>query len=174
MLLTLIESGGGGGFNPLGPSMAATFFWTVVIFLLCLIPVWKLVMGPTTRALIERDREASEAVKLAERAGEEAEKARAEVEIKLGEAQTEAAALLSGARERAEKREREIVEAAKGEAQALVENARVQIKAEQDKAISAIRTEVVDLSLAAAGQVLAKKVDSDDDRRLAEQLIKTN
>ena len=167
----LLAAEGQGGFNPLGPSAFANYFWTLVIFLACIGFVWKIVMGPVTRALVDRDREASEAVKLAERASADAEKARAEVEVKLGVAQAEAAQLLAQARERAEKREREIVDAAKGEAQAMVETARQAILAEQAKAVAAIRKEVVDLSLSAASQVISRRVDSDDDRRLAEQLV---
>jgi F-type H+-transporting ATPase subunit b len=170
MLLLLIESSEG-GFNPIGQSAAANMLWTWVIFILSLPFIWKIVMGPVTKALVARDQEASEAVKLAEKASEDAEKARAEVEVKLGEAQAEAAQVMAQARERAETREREIVEAAKSEATAMVESARTQIQAEQDKAISAIRGEVVELSINAASQVLSRRVDSDDDRRLVTELV---
>ena len=113
MLMLLAE---GDGFQPLNNTFASNMFWTWVIFLGSLPFIWKIVMGPVTTALLERDREASESVKLAEKASEEAEKARAEVEVKLGEAQAEAAKVMAQARERAETREREIVEAAKAEA----------------------------------------------------------
>ena len=169
MLLVLLESAE--GFNPIGESAAANMLWTWVIFILSLPFIWKIVMGPITKALVARDAEASEAVKLAERASEDAEKARAEVEVKLGEAQAEAAQVMAQARERAEAREREIVEAAKSEATAMIETARANIQAEQDKAISAIRSEVVELSINAASQVLSRRVDSDDDRRLVTELV---
>ena len=97
--------------------------------------------------------------------------ARAEVVVKLGEAQAEAAKVMAQARERAETREREIVEAAKAEAMAMVDTARKNIESEQDKAIAAIRSEVVELSLNAASKVLSRRVDSDDDRRLVSELV---
>ena len=99
--------------------------------------------------------------------------ARAEVEVKLGEARADAAQLLSEARERAETREREIVEAAKSDAQNMVESARVAIRSEQEKALAAIRSEVVEISLEAASQVLGRNVGSDDDRRLVSELVGT-
>jgi len=75
MLLVLLTSAeGGGGFNPLGMSAPANAFWTWVIFLACLPFIWKIVMGPVTKALVERDAEASEAVKLAEKASGDAER----------------------------------------------------------------------------------------------------
>ena len=172
MLFLLISSAeGGGGFNPLGMSAPANALWTWVIFIACLPFIWKIVMGPVTKALVERDLEASEAVKLAEKASGDAERARAEVEVKLGEAQAEAAQVMAQARERAETREREIVEAAKSEATAMIATARTNIQAEQDKAIAAIRGEVVELSLNAASRVLSRRVDSDDDRRLVTELV---
>ena len=53
----------------------------------------------------------------------------------------------------------------------MVETARKAIRAEQDKAISAIRNEVVDLAMNAAGRVLERNVDQADDRRLVSELV---
>jgi F-type H+-transporting ATPase subunit b len=78
---------------------------------------------------------------------------------------------MAQARERAESREHEIVEAAKQEAAGLVEGARKAIRAEQDKAISQIRNEVVELSLEAASRVLEREARSEDDRRIVSELI---
>jgi F-type H+-transporting ATPase subunit b len=161
----------GGGFNPLDLAQGGGLFWTVVIFVVALPFIWKLVMGPITRGLAERDEAASRAIKAAEEAKSGAEKARAEVEAQLAQARTQAGQLLDEARVRGETREREIIDTAKKESQALLERARTEIRAEQDRAISTIRKQVVDLSLAAAGQVLRRKVDAADDRRLAEELL---
>jgi F-type H+-transporting ATPase subunit b len=169
--LTFLAVAEGGSFNPFDPSGIGGLLWTWIIFLGALIPVWKLVMGPVTRALTERDARASEAIETAKRASEEAEAARAEVEVKLGEARAEAAALLSEARERAGVREKEIIDEAQGKSREMVEAARRAIQAEQDKAIAAIREEVVDLSLAGASAVLERNVGSDDDRRLVAGLV---
>jgi len=169
-LLTLAAAEGG-GFNPLDLSAGGNTLWTWVIFLVALPFMWKIVMGPVVAALHDRDDRANEAIVQAEKASAEAEAARAEVEVKLGEARAEAAKLLSEARERAEAREREIVEAAKVEAATLVESAREAIRAEQDKALATIRTEVVQLSLDAAGRVLKRSVDSEDNRRMVADLV---
>jgi F-type H+-transporting ATPase subunit b len=161
----------GGGLNPFDPSGIGGMLWTWVIFGLALIPMWKLVMGPITRALNSRDDLAAKAIADAEKASQDAERARAEVEVKLGEARAEASKLLGEARSRAEVREREIVEAAGQEARGLVESARRTIEAEREKAIEAIRAEVVDLSLAAAGVVIKRNVGTEDDRRLVAEMV---
>lgn len=171
--LAVLPLAASGGFNPLDPSGGGLALWTWIIFLIALPPIWKVVMGPITRALEERDERAAQAIEAAERASREAEKARAEVEVKLGEAQAQAAKLLTEARERAEEREREMVEQARREAQAMIDRARADIEAEREKALLAIRDEVVDLSLEAASRVLRKRVDSAEDRRLVEELVST-
>jgi F-type H+-transporting ATPase subunit b len=171
MLNLLLIAPSGGGFDPLDVSGAGGLIWTLVIFFVALPFMWKVVMGPVTKALAERDAKANEAIVLAQRASEEAQKARAEVESKLAEARTEAAKTMADARTRAESREREIVGAAQQQAQLLLDGAQKAIRSEQEKAIAAIRKEVVDLSLSAATKVLRQRVNSDDDRRLASEAV---
>ena len=171
MNFLLFLNPGEGGFNPLDMEAGGNALWTWLIFLCSLPLAWKVVLGPITRALEERDERATEAIDAAEKASQEAQEARAEVEIKLGEAQASAAELMSQARERAEGREREIIDTARKEAEAMIERARTDIDAEKEKALLAIRDEVVDLALGAAGQVLGRKVDSDDDRRMAADVV---
>jgi len=169
--IALLVSESGGGFNPLSLNDGGGLFWTVVIFLVALVPIWKMVMGPITRAMEERDDKLASAIVSAEKASREAESAKNEVVGRLREAELEAAKLLDAARGRAETVERQLKDQAAKEAAAMLERAKSEIRGEQDRAISAIRREVVDLSLHAAGQVLHRKVDAQDDRRLVEELV---
>ncbi len=171
MYATIVLPLASGDFDPLDVGGLGGFVWTLLIFVLALPFMWKVVFAPITAALYERDEKASEAITAAERASAEAEKARAQVEVALGEAQTEAASLMSQARERAEVRERDIVDSAKREAGAMIESARTAIQAEQEKALSAIRSEVVDLSLHAASKVIGRNVGGEDDRKLVSELV---
>lgn len=161
----------GGGFNPLDLSGIGGTFWTLVIFGIALVPIWKLVMGPITRALEERDEKAAAGLAAAQKASEEAQSARAAVEAQLRQAQLEAAKIVDAARGRAEVVERELKETAGREAQALLTRAKSEIQAEQAKALSAIRTQVVEVSMQAAGKVLGRSVNSADDRRIVEELV---
>jgi len=171
LALVLAPAAEGGGFDPLALSGFSNLVWTLVIFLLALFPIWKVVMGPVTRALEDRDERSTRAIAQAEQAAAQAQKAQAEVEVKRGEALAEASKLMAEARERAESREHEIVEAAKAEAAGMVESARRAIQAEQDKALSAIRNEVVDLSIQAASKVLERNVGGEDDRRMVGEIV---
>lgn len=161
----------GGGFNPLDLNASGGLFWTVVIFLVSLPFIWKMVMGPITKALEARDEQAASAIAAAEKASREAADANAAVQSKLREAQLEAGKLVDAARARAEVVERQLKDDAQKAATAMVERAKAEIKNEEAKALSAIRREVVDVSMNAAGQVLKRKVDGADDRRLVEELV---
>lgn len=160
-----------GGFNPLDLSQGGGLFWTIVIFAVALLPIWKMVMGPITRALEARDEKAASAIASAEKASRDAESARQAVEAKLREAQVEAAKLVEAARARAETVERQLKDDAAKQAASMLERAKLEIRNEQEKALSAIRREVVDVTIQAAGQVLKRKVDAADDRRLVEELV---
>lgn len=161
----------GGGFNPLDFTQLGIMIWTWIIFLAALPFIWKVVMGPISRSMLARDERAESAIAAAEAAKSEAEKARAAVEESLAEARLESARTVEAARVRAEAREREILGEAKAASEKLLEQARAEIRSEQAKAVAQIRAQVVEISIAAAGKVLERKVDAADDRRLVEQLV---
>jgi len=169
--LASLSGGEGGGFNPIDLAAGGNLFWTLAIFLVSVPLIWKVVMGPVTLALEERDAKTERAIAAAEQASKDAAEARAKLEATLTEAQAQAAQAMAQARARAEARGQEIVDSAKAEAAQLVDGARKAIRAEQDKAISAIRNEVVDLTMNAASKVLERRVTSEDDRRLVAELV---
>jgi F-type H+-transporting ATPase subunit b len=171
LILALFAPAEEGSFNPLDLAQGGGFFWTLVIFAVALVPIWKLVMGPITKGLLARDERATAALAAAAQASKDAENARIAVEQKLSSAQMEAGKLVDAARSRAEAVERSLKDDASKQAAALLDRARTEIRGEQEKAIAAIRREVVDVSMQAAGAVLQRKVDGTDDRRLVEELV---
>lgn len=160
-----------GDFNPLAPETFGQALWTLIIFGLSLPFIWKMVLGPIVSALEERDGHAKEAILAAEAAKEAAERVHAEAEVSIGEARAESAKETAEARDRGEKRATEIIAAAEVKAKDMVVSAQAAIRAEQDKALSAIRNEVVELSLQAAGKIVGRSVDSEDDRRLVNEVV---
>jgi F-type H+-transporting ATPase subunit b len=160
-----------GGFNPLDVSGVGNFLWTLIIFLAALWPIWKFVMGPITRALSERDARVEQAIEAAQKASGDAERARAEVEAKLAEARAEAQRIVSEARGRAESVGKQVEAGSRAEALKMIEQAKREIEVERDKALSSIRSEVVELSLSAAGVVLQRNVGSADDRRIVTESL---
>ena len=171
MLPLLVEEQHGGGFNPLELSHIGNFVWTLVIFLLALPLIWKFVMGPITKALLERDSRAEHAIEAAQKASADAERAKVEVEAKLAEARGEAQRIVAESRARAEQVGKQVEAASHEAAGKLLEQAKREIGVEREKALAAIRSEVVELSMSAASAVLQRNVGNDDDRRLVGDML---
>jgi F-type H+-transporting ATPase subunit b len=161
---------GGGGFNPFEFAQGATF-WTVVIFLLALLPMWKFVFGPITAALDERDRKVDEALAAAERARREAEEQTAATRSELEKARAEAKAMVDEATSRAERQAEAELARARSEAERQLQQARQEIEAQKQKALEDIRREVVDLAVGSAAAVLGRSVEGDDNRRIVDEFL---
>ena len=171
LLPLLLEEQHGGGFNPLELSHIGNLLWTLLIFILALPVIWKCVMGPVTKSMLERDHRAERAIEAAQKASADAERAKVEVEAKLAEARGEAQRIVAESRARAEAVGKQVEAASREEAGKLVEQAKREIGVEREKALAAIRSEVVELSLSAASAVLKRNVFSEDDRRLVSDMV---
>ncbi len=77
----------------------------------------------------------------------------------------EAAAL--GAKER-----EAILSAAKAEAHTLIDQARVEIEAQTEKAVEAVRKEVINTTMLAVKKVIGKEADAQTNAKLVEDLLK--
>lgn len=166
LITWVLEDKHGGGFNPLSLDGLGNFVWTLIVFLVSLPLIWKFVMGPITKALLERDSRAERAIEAAQKASGDAERAKLEVEAKLAEARAEAARIVAESRGRAESVGKQVEAASRAEAGKLLEQAKREIQVEREKALAAIRGEVVELTMSAASAVLGRNVGSEDDRRL--------
>ncbi|HEB54165.1 MAG TPA: ATP synthase F0 subunit B [bacterium] len=145
--------------------------WTVAAFLLGLIFMWKLVYGPITAALEERDNKVEDAIKAAEVARQEAEAQMAAAKAELAEAQANAKRMVEEAMGRAERQAAEAVREADERAKAELQKARDTIEAEKRQAVQEIRQIAVDLTIQAAGKLLGHEVDADKNRPLVQQFV---
>lgn len=109
---------------------------------------------------------------------EQAEKSRVESQQLLEEqrkllndARTDAQAIVENAREQGESQREEIVKAARNEVSRLKEEASLEIASEREKAVQAVREEFVSLSVLAASKVLGKEVSEEENRALIEETI---
>lgn len=161
----------GGKFNPLDPGAWSMFLWTLLIFLVSVPFLWKIVFGPITAALEVRDQKAEDAIARANEAQAGAEKARVETQAELSKAREEARRQIQEARAVAERQKRELLEQAKREADQERAKALAEIEAEKRRALVEIRDTVVDLSLQAAGRLMAKEFTAEDQKTLVRGFI---
>lgn len=144
----------------------SSFFWTLAIFLLSLPFMWKMVFGPITKALQEREDASREAARAAEAAREETERMKAAIQADLDAARQEAAKQVAEAKARAAEREQELMAAAKAEAERERTRARQEIDAALATARESLRRESVALAVQVAERVIAREFSNEDQARL--------
>ena len=165
-VLSAAEEGGGVFSISLG-----LMVWTWVLFLLTLFVLsWK-VFPLISGGLETRQRKIQEAIDGARHDREEARRLLAEHGRQLDAARLEAQRVLDEGKQAGERMRQSLLEQARAEQEELLERARTEIQREQERAIEAMRREAVDISLAAAEQLIKVRLDSDQDRRLVEDYL---
>ncbi len=145
--------------------------WTLLLFVLSMIILWRLAFPRITEALDRRQHAIEESIEHAERTRTEADKLLQEYRERLKESRQQAEDILARARKAAEAREHESLEEAKARRQQLLEQTRRDIEAETKRAISEIRREVADLTVMATERVTRKTLTEDDQHRLVEEAL---
>ncbi len=147
------------------------FIWTWVVFLPLLFLLSKLVYPMIVKATVEREQRITSQLAEAERLHGEANSVLEEQRQLLAGARGEAQAIIAEARAAAE-RERQVgIEKTRAEQEELLARARRDIAAEKDRATAEIRREAVDIAIAAAGKVIGQRLDAADDRRIVEDYL---
>lgn len=149
-----------------------TIFWMLIIFGIVLFVLRKFAWKPILNALSEREESISTALNSAEFARKEVEGLKADNDKIIVEARREKDIILKEAKEIKEKIIAEAKEAANLEGQKSIEQARQQIHAEKDAAISEIKKQVAELSIAIAEKVLKKQLsNSGEQEKMVNGLI---
>ena len=146
--------------------------WTIISFVILLVVLKKFAWTPILAALDEREKGIKDNIEAAKLAREDADRALADYRKQLAEAQVEAQAVVSKARQDAERIREELIEKSKADAQGLVERARKQIELESEAAIKAIRAEIAELAVVAAEKVITRSLTPEDHKRLAAEGMK--
>jgi F-type H+-transporting ATPase subunit b len=145
--------------------------WTLILFGISMVVLWKLAFPRITEALDRRQHAIEESIEHAERTRTEADKILEEYRERLKEARGQADQIIERARKTAEVHERETLEAAERRREELLERTRRDIEAETRRAIDEIRREVADLTVMATEKVTRKVLTDEDQRRLVEEAL---
>jgi F-type H+-transporting ATPase subunit b len=146
-------------------------FWTLVVFVALLAILKKFAWPALIGAVEAREKALEEQLAEAERNRAEAAKLLAQHEKLIAEGRAQAHTLLVEARSIAEKERALAMEKTRQEQEELLERARRDIAAERDRAVTELRREAVDLSLAAASKLIQTRLDSDTDRKLVQEYL---
>ena len=145
--------------------------WTLVLFGVSLVILWKLAFPRISAALDRRQKAIEDSIDAAERTRVEADELLDEYRERLREARDQAEQIVQRARQAAEVHERDATAEAQARREQLMEQTRRDIEAETRRAIDEIRSEVADLTVLATEKVTRKTLTPDDQRRLLEEAI---
>ncbi len=151
--------------------LSLSFVVEVIAFVLMILILARWVYPPVMRAAEGRQRQISEQLAAAERAGQEAEQRLADAEGQLNEARQRGAEIVEGAGRSAEQLRTELRGRAQEEAKRIVDNATREIDAERQKAVDAVRGQVADLVVAATEKVVGETLDDRLHRSLIDRAI---
>jgi F-type H+-transporting ATPase subunit b len=145
--------------------------WTLIVFGVTMILLWRLAFPRITDALDRRQKAIEDSIDTAERTREEAQKLLAEYRERLAEARTQSDEIVQRARQTAETHEREAKDQARTIAQDASVRAAREIEAATARALDELRAEVANLTVMATEKVTKKVLDDADQRRLVEEAL---
>jgi F-type H+-transporting ATPase subunit b len=167
---TLIPTASSGSFL-ITPNVGL-MVWTLLLFGISLLILWKLAFPRISAALDRRQHAIEEAIDTAEQTRRQADELLAEYRARLNEARGQAQEIIERARKAGETHERESEQDARARREQLMEQARRDIEAETRRAIQEIRREVADLTVMATEKVTRKVLTEEDQRRLIDEALK--
>jgi len=173
LLLVVQEAAHAGGEEAFTPFSINTglIFWTIVVFGILLVLLWKLGLPALLKSVEERERRIQQQLEEAERARAEAVRLLEEHKRTMASARAEAQEIVAKAKSVAEKEREALLAKAREQYEQLLARARKEIESEKEKAILELRREAVDLSIAAASKLIEANLDSEANRRLVHEYL---
>jgi len=173
MLLTVLAAVAAEGH---GPSQPLTFdVWTWLFqsinVLVIMLLLYKFLWRPVQGIIQKREEFIETSLNKAAESRAEAERLLSEYQAKMKAAQAEAQATIEDAVKRAEEARQRILKQAEEEAEQTLARARADIAREREQAVAAIREEVANLVVLAAGKLIGKTLTADDHKQLVREFV---
>jgi len=162
--------GAGGGPFTINPGLIV---WTLVVFGILLVLLWRFAYPAILKSVEERERRIQKQLEDAEKANAEAQRLLEEHKKQIAAAHHEAQDILAKAKAVSQKERETLLAKAREEYDALLSRARKDIDTEKEKAILALRREAVDLSIAAASRVIEANLDTEANRKLVTEFLES-
>jgi F-type H+-transporting ATPase subunit b len=145
--------------------------WTILTFVAVLAILGKFAWKPIVGALTKREDDIRTSIEQAERANAEAKRLLEENKRQLAMAEAHSQAAVREGRAMGERVKAEVIEKANASARQMIEQAKEEIRREKDAALLALRSEVADLAVGAAGKIIDANLDVNKHRSLVDSVI---
>ena len=165
------ESHGGGGFDSPFQVNPGLIIWTWLVFISLFFLLKKFAWPPIVKLTEERERTIQKQLEDAERANTEAKETLEQHKQLMASSKEEARALVTEAKEMAEKEREQLLAKTREDQEGILERAKREIEAERERAVAILRQETVDLSLAAASKLIEARLGSEADRKIVEDYL---
>lgn len=170
-LLFAVEEAAGEDKPGLVDPVIGVMIWTLIVFGITLLILWKVAFPRIAEALDKRQKAIEDSIDHAEETRRKADELLAEYRERLTEARNQADEIVARARRTAEAAENETIAEARVKREEMMEATRRDIEAETRRAIQQIRAEVADLTVLATEKVTRKSLDTADQKRLVEEAL---
>lgn len=149
----------------------ATFFAQILNFLILVFILRAVAYKPVVRMLKARQDKIQESLDKADADVAEADKLLAEYKEKLARANAKAEEIVKNAERRSSEEREAQRSAVKTEIEQMRSTAKAEIAREREQAVAQLRAEVVTLSMAAAGKIIAKNMDAAENEKLVAEFV---
>lgn len=156
--------------NLLSPN-PGLIIWTIIIFTLLLILLWKFTWKPLLTALHSREEKIRKDIEDAERHSAEARQMYEENKRVLAEANSNAQKIILESRGLANKVREEIINKANEEARKVLEQAKEDIERQKEQALESIKNEVAGIAIKIAEKIIEENLDKNKQLKLIEGLL---
>lgn len=153
------------GINP------TLFVFQLINFAIIAAVIWYLILKPLTKKLSERQKMIDESLDNAKKIQDNLQKSEQKYQERIDAAKVETGKILDKANKEAEKIAVETKNKAKTEIEALIEQAKRNIRSERDEMITDVRKAGADLVVAALEKILSEKIDSKKDKEIISEMI---
>ncbi len=149
----------------------ATLIAQILNFLVLVFVLAKFAYKPLLGMMEERKNKIASDLEAAEKAKVDAETVKSEYAAKLADARQEAQGIIDNARKTAQAAHDKIMADTKAEQEQLIAAAKEAIALEKQKSLDDIRAQVISLSMIAAGKIVEQKLGSEEDKKLAGEIV---
>ena len=152
--------------------MTSTIFWSIVVFVILVIVLWKFVLKPVNNMISKRQEEIREKIDDADKKSLEASKYIEEKKKSIDKSRIEAKKIIDEGKEAARKIKEEIEHQASEKSKLMLKDALTEIRSEKDRSINEVKDEMVDIALSASQKMISKSLSEEDHKKLIEESLK--
>ncbi len=138
--------------------MTSTIFWSIVVFVILVVVLWKFVLKPVNNMISKRQEEIREKIDDADRKSLEASEYLEEQKKSIDKSRIAAKKIIDEGKEAARKIKEEIEHQASEKSKLMVEDALTEIRSEKDRSINEVKDEMVDIALSASQKMISKSL----------------